>query len=143
VSTEALSVLIASGVFLVALIVFVSGMFKWTARATDQTAERALSLREHQEFKGGVDKELTRLANRQDLRLEIREFNEWRIQISADLKRVDAAINRVEADLRTEIHALDQKKPAVGELREGIQAIKDRIAIVEEQIKRLAPSVAP
>jgi flagellar biosynthesis/type III secretory pathway chaperone len=107
--------IIALAAVLVALSAFFMKMF-----------DKSLSLREHVEYSRAIENELKQIRERQSLRLEIREFNDWRIQIYKDL-------DTLEQDLKF----VEQTRPTAGELKMATEAVSQRLTRIEDIVKHL------
>ena len=88
--------------------------------------DKSLTVREHEEYKTATKELLKGLQERQDQRLVIREFKEWREQVNRDF-------DRLEDDLRI----IDATKPSAETLGEAMKAVDLRVTHLESMIRDL------
>ena len=88
-----------------------------------KTLDKSLSIREHEEFRKNVDDKFREIASRQDLRLTIKTFDDWRDEF-----------NRVTERTLNSLRILEQTRPTTGEQKAEMRGIKQRIKIIESKL---------
>lgn len=90
----------------------------------DRMLAKTLSIREHEEFKRATDAQIKQLFERQEVRLPIKDHDDWRQQFR---REVDM--------LREELRLLQAKVPTTGELGVITKNLESRLDRLEEQLR--------
>jgi hypothetical protein len=90
--------------------------------AFSKLMDKSLSIREHEEYRRGVEDQIKMILIRQELRLTRNEHLDWITQARRDVDRIEELLKELAAT-----------RPTTGELEARIEAVRARIDTLEHR----------
>lgn len=104
-----------------------------------RSGEKALSIREHDAYKEGMEKQIDTIVVGQHERLTIKNFDDWRIQFRHDVDRLETTLREMNREMTQRVESREMVQTAQAkhdELQRAIARLQSQLDELQSRISK-------